>query len=100
MVTLERSTPRGSRMADTLTDPETLLETHGRTFHGFMLGLKWFCIHLAALLTFLIASFCTPAGWGAGLLLALIVIGVGIYAMNHGLSHSTEEESLHPGHIA
>jgi hypothetical protein len=85
-------------MADVATDRESILEAHGRTFHGFTLAVKWFCAGMATMLTFLVTSFCTSAGWGVGLLAAIIVGGVAIYAMNHGLSHSTEEESLHPGH--
>jgi hypothetical protein len=85
-------------MADISTDPEGILQAHGRTFHGFTLAVKWFCLHLATMITFLIASFCTPAGWGWGLVLAVVVEGVGIFAMNQGLAHSTEEDSLHPGH--
>ena len=84
-------------MADVRTDPESLLEAHGRTFHGFTLGVKIFCAHLAVIMTFLVTTFCTPAGWGVGLILAIIVAAVAIYALTHGLNHSTEESSLHPG---
>ena len=84
-------------MADTATDPENILEAHGRTFHGFTLGVKSFCACLATIMTFLVISFCTPAGWGVGLVAAIIVAAVAIFALTHGLNHSTEEESLHPG---
>ena len=83
-------------MADVSTDPESILQAHGRTFHGFTLAVKWFCISLATIMTFLIVGFCTSAGWGLGLIAAAIVASVGVYAMNHGLAHSTEQESLHP----
>ena len=84
-------------MADTATDSESILEAHGRTFHGFTLGVKTFCAFLATVMTFLIVGFCTPAGWGLGLLAAIIVAAVAIFALTHGLNHSTEEDSLHPG---
>jgi len=84
-------------MADVSTDPESILEAHGRTFHGFMLAVKWFCSSMATLMTFLVITFCTSAGWGVALLAAVVVAAIAIYAMNHGLAHSTEEESLHPG---
>ena len=87
-------------MSDPATDPESILEAHGRTFHGFTLGVKSFCACLATIMTFLIISFCTPAGWGWGLIAAIIVAAVAIYALTHGLNHSTEEESLHPGAAA
>jgi homoserine kinase len=84
-------------MADTATDPESILEAHGRTFHGFTLAVKIFCAHMATIMTFLVVSFCTPAGWGLGLVAAIIVAAIAIFALTHGLNHSTEEESLHPG---
>lgn len=87
-------------MADVALDPESLLEAHGRTFHGFTLAVKVFCAHIATILTFLVISFCTPAGWGWGIVAAIVVAAVAVYALTHGLAHSTEEESLHPGRRA
>jgi ATP/ADP translocase len=84
-------------MADATITEESILEAHGRTFHGFTLGVKTFCAVLAVVMTFLVTSFATPAGWGVGLVLAIIVAAVAIFALTHGLNHSTEEESLHPG---
>lgn len=84
-------------MADANVTQESILEAHGRTFHGFTLGVKSFCACLAVIMTFLITSFCTPAGWGVGLVLAIIVAAAAIFALTHGLNHSTEEDSLHPG---
>lgn len=84
-------------MADIATDPESILEAHGRTFHGFTLGVKVFCAHLAVIMTFLVITFCTTAGWGVGLVAAIIVAAAAIWALTHGLNHSTEEASLHPG---
>ena len=84
-------------MADVATDRESILRAHGRTFHGFMLAVKSFCACLATIMTFLVTAFCTPVGWGGGLVAAIIVAAVAIYALTHGLSHSSEEDSLHPG---
>ena len=84
-------------MADIATDPESILEAHGRTFHGFMLAVKVFCAHLAVIMTFLVITFATPAGWGWGLIAAIVVAAVAIWALTHGLNHSTEQASLHPG---
>ena len=84
-------------MADVAIDPESILKAHGRTFHGFTLAVKIFCASLATLMTFLIIAFCTPAGWGLGLVAAIVVGAVAIFALTHGLNHSTEEDSLHPG---
>jgi hypothetical protein len=80
-------------MSDVDLSEEGQFQAHAHTFHSFMLGVKWFCIHLATLLAFLVITFCTGAGWGVGLLAAVVVLAVGIYAMNHGLAHSTEDGS-------
>lgn len=63
---------------------------HETTYHRFMLAVKWFAIHLGALIAFLALWFCTPAGFWAGLIAGLIIFGVGFYAMTHGLNHSSE----------
>lgn len=83
-------------MADTTTDAESILAAHGRTFHGFTLGVKIFCAHLAVIITFLVITFCTAAGWIWGAVGAIIVALFAIFLMTHGLAHSTEEASLHP----
>jgi hypothetical protein len=87
-------------MSDVPLDRESILEAHGRTFHGFTLGVKIFCAHIATIMTFLVIAFCTPAGWGWGLVAAIVVAAVAIFALTHGLNHSSEEESLHPGALA
>ncbi len=81
-------------MADETFDQRSLLIAHARTYHAFTLLVKWVCITLGTTMIFLIASFCTPAGLGWGIVLAIIVAGVGIYAMRHGLSHSSEEAQV------
>ena len=67
-------------------------QRHARTYHGFMLGMKWACIHLGTLITLLIAWFATPVGLAGAVILAAIVYAGGIWAMNHGLNHSTEAD--------
>jgi ABC-type polysaccharide/polyol phosphate export permease len=69
-------------------------QRHALTYHRFMLGLKWVLIHLAALVVLLTVSFATQAGLGWGVVDALVVYAAGVYAMRHGLAHSTEELSL------
>jgi hypothetical protein len=73
--------------------PDVENNVHAQTYHRFMLGVKWMAIHLAVLLVFLILWFCTSAGFFAALIAALIVLGAGIYAMTHGLAHSTEKDN-------
>lgn len=65
---------------------------HANTYHRFMLGVKWAMIHMAALLTFLVLGFATNAGFFAGLVAGLVVFLIGVWAMRHGLNHSSEEE--------
>lgn len=83
-------------MAEPALDRESLLQAHGRTFHGFTLGVKLFCAHLAVIMTFLVITFCTTAGWVWGAITAIIVGLFAIFLLTHGLAHSTEDASLHP----
>ena len=87
-------------MATTLGTDREDFAVHPATYHRFMMGVKWFGIHLAALTAFLTLWFCTPAGFGAGLITGLVILGAGIYAMTHGMAHSSEqadaEEAPHP----
>ncbi len=78
--------------------PSDDIAAHASAYHGFMLGVKWMCIHLAAVLVLLVIAFCTSAGLLAGLIAGLIVLGGGVYAMTHGLSHSTEQDN--PGSLS
>ena len=81
-------------MSDVQLDRPSLIRAHARGYHSFTLLLKWFMVHLATLLVFLVLTFATPAGWGWGLVCAIIVAAIGIYAMTHGLNHSSESGSL------
>jgi len=74
--------------------PRPELMVHAQNYHRFMLTVKWFSIHAAAVLIFLVLWFCTSAGFGWGLLAGLVVFGAGVYAMTHGLSHSSEGETV------
>jgi hypothetical protein len=81
-------------MAEPSLDERSIIAFHARTFHGFTLGLKWFCIHLAVILVTLIVAFAIGAGLAWGVVCGAIVAAVGVWAMNHGLAHSTERESI------
>ena len=80
-------------MATLASNDSSELARHAATYHRFMLGVKWTAIHMAALMTFLTLWFATPAGFGWGLVTGLVVLAIGIYAMNHGLAHSTEADN-------
>jgi hypothetical protein len=74
-------------------DPDPELVRHAVTYHRFMLGVKWVAIHFAAVLTFLILWFASPAGFIGGAVAGALVFGVGVYAMGHGLAHSSERDN-------
>jgi hypothetical protein len=80
-------------MAAQISTTETELLTHAQTYHRFTLGLKWVAIHLATIIAFLIVWFATPGGFFGGLFVGAVVLAVGVWAMNHGLNHSTERDN-------
>jgi uncharacterized membrane protein (DUF485 family) len=69
------------------------LRVHAATYHRFMLAVKWFAIHFAAVAAFLTLWFATPVGFFGGLITGLVVLAIGIYAMTHGMAHSSESET-------
>jgi len=76
------------------------LSVHEHTYHRFMLAVKWFAAHLAVAIVLLTLWFATPVGFWGALLVAAIVWGVIVFAMNHGLNHSSEPHlSEHPDDI-
>lgn len=66
---------------------------HAGSYHRFMLGLKWVCITLGSMIVFLTMWFATSAGFLAGAITGAIIAAVGVYAMNHGLAHSSESDN-------
>jgi hypothetical protein len=74
-----------------LVDPA--FTTHATSYHRFMLGLKWVSITLGSLIAGLTLWFATPAGFGGGLVVGVVIFGVGVWAMNHGLAHSSEQDN-------
>jgi hypothetical protein len=48
------------------------------TFQLVMNMTKWGSLVLASLLVFLVTWFCTPAGFGAGLISAIVIMALGI----------------------
>jgi hypothetical protein len=72
--------------------PPDQVDEHAMTYHRFMLAVKWCGIHAAALIAFLVLWFATPAGFVGGLTVGLVIFAAGVYAMRHGLAHSSESE--------
>jgi hypothetical protein len=72
---------------------DTDFAVHAANYHRFMLGVKWFAILFAALASFLTLWFATSAGFVWALIVGVVVLAGGAYAMNHGLAHSTEGNS-------
>ncbi len=75
----------------TTTEPE--LTAHAVAYHRFMLGVKWVLVTLGSFITFATVSFGTNAGPMWGVLVGLMVLAIGVYAMGHGLAHSTESDN-------
>ena len=70
------------------------LAVHAGSYHHFMLAVKWCGIVLAAMIAFLTLWFCTPTGFIGALVTGLSILAVGIVAMNNGLAHSSEGETV------
>ena len=83
-------------MSVDIATPRYELQRHAESYHRFMLGVKWCAIHLASLLVLLTLWFCTGTGFLGAFVSAALVFGVMVYAMRHGLAHSTERDG--PGH--
>jgi hypothetical protein len=82
-------------MAVTIHTDEIELTHHADAYHHFMLGVKWSALTLGVLITFFTLWFCTPAGFFGGLIAAIVVLTVGVWAMRHFLAHSTERDGPH-----
>lgn len=72
---------------------EEAFAVHAANYHRFMLAVKWFAIHFAALVAFLTLWFATSAGFLTGLLVGVAIFAAGAFAMTHGMAHSSEGES-------
>jgi len=68
-------------------------KVHAETYHHFMLAVKWFAIHFAAVAAFLTLWFATPVGFFGGLVTGVVIFAAGVYAMTHGMAHSSEDET-------
>jgi hypothetical protein len=66
------------------------LQVHEANYHRFMLAVKWFAIHCAALVAFLTLWFATSAGFFWALIAGLVIVAAGVWAMTHGMAHSSE----------
>ena len=73
------------------SDPE--LAAHAVAYHRFMLGVKWVMVSLGSFIIFATLSFGTSAGPVWGVIVGLLVFSIGVFAMGHGLGHSTESDN-------
>ena len=55
------------------------LEQQIRTYHSFMVGLRYIMLALIVSITFLILAYGSDAGWGVGLFVAIVELAVGLY---------------------
>jgi hypothetical protein len=51
------------------------------TFRAVMNGTKWSCLAVAVGVLFFTLLFCTDAGFGTAFLFALILTGIGVFAL-------------------
>jgi hypothetical protein len=69
---------------------------HAASYHRFTLVVKWAMITLASVIGGLTVAFGAGAGPIAGLVVTVVVFYAGIYAMNHGMAHSSELDNGPP----
>lgn len=56
---------------------------HERTFHRFVLALKWIILLHLAVLPFLVLLFCTSTGFAASALIGVVIFAIGAPFMLH-----------------
>jgi hypothetical protein len=76
------------------TDATIELVQHAAAYHKFTLLVKWVMVLAGSLISFLAVWFAAGGGFIAGLIVGLVVLGVGTYALRHGWAHSSEDGSL------
>jgi hypothetical protein len=59
------------------------------TFHLIMGMTKWGCLVLAAALALFVIWFCTPAGFGSGLITAVVILVLGIMLLRSRAGHDS-----------
>lgn len=52
---------------------------HERSYHHFLIALRYIVLALAVVITFLLVWFGFGAGWIAGALIALVELAIGLY---------------------
>jgi uncharacterized membrane protein YjjP (DUF1212 family) len=63
-------------------------------YHRFTLLVKWVMVMAASIISFLGTWIAANGGFIAGLIVGLIVLGAGTYALRHGWAHSSEAGSI------
>jgi hypothetical protein len=83
-------------MADDLATPDTSSEiaVHAAGYHKFSLLVKWVMVIAGSLIPFLAIWFATPGGFWGGLIVGLVVLAAGVFALRHGWAHSSEDGSM------
>jgi len=76
------------------TDTTSEITAHVAAYHKFTLLVKWVMVLAASMISFLGLWIAAGAGFIAGLIVGLIVLGAGTYALRHGWAHSSEEGSI------
>ncbi len=79
---------------DLVTTESTDVAEHAAAYHKFSLLVKWVMVLAGTVLSFFGVWIAAGAGFIAGLVVGLIVLGLGTYALRHGWAHSSEAGSI------
>ena len=70
------------------THPPVDFQQNLRTYHGVLIGLRYVVLAHIVAGSFLVLTFCTPAGWLGGAVVALIELGVGLALAKDRKAHT------------
>ncbi len=76
------------------TDTTSEITAHMAAYHKFTLLVKWVLVLAASMISFLGTWIAGDGGFIAGLVVGLIVLGAGTFALRHGWAHSSEAGSV------
>ena len=79
---------------DLATTDSTEVAEHAAAYHKFSLLVKWVMVLSATVVSSLAVWIAADAGFVAGLIVGVVVLGLGTYALRHGWAHSSESGSI------
>ncbi len=76
------------------TDTTSEIAAHAAAYHKFTLLVKCVMVLAASMISFLALWFAADVGFIAALIVGLVVLALGTFALRHGWGHSSEEGSI------